>query len=185
MMNYVSRILLKEHENVLLGLDILEAMIGRICDNENIDSGDVYDMIQFLNTYVDSYHHDKEERLYYPVLTRATMPVRDGAMKQIMKEHALSRRYFSDLQEAAQDPTPRTDVIVAAATVYIDLMRRHIERENNMLFPLGDQAIPKKEQLVLSQQFVDYEQNEMNISTKEMMYLMLSTFEEKYLVSAV
>lgn len=184
-MNYASQILIKEHAGILQGLDILEAMTGHLCEQQDIDPGDVYDMIQFLNTYVDRFHHEKEEKLYYPVLEKHVYPVRTGAIRQIMDENALSRQYFEDLDAAVRQTEPETDTIVAAATVYIELMRGHIAREDADLFPLGDRLIPEQDQQKLLQAFDRHERDCMDSATQKMLYDMLHTFERKYLTSVV
>lgn len=183
-MKYASQMLREEHDRILLALDILEAMTGRLCVDRTVDPGDLYDMMQFINIYVNDYHNIKEETLYYPVLKKETAPFRNGAIRQIMQEHRQARQYCADLETALQTDRPQVDIIVAAASAYIDLMRAHIQKENEMLLPLGDQIITGAEQADMAQAFLDYDQKQMNHRTQEILYGMLAGFDEKYLSSA-
>lgn len=60
-------------------------------------------------------------------------------------------------------------------------MRSHINKENRVLFPLGDKIIPIDEQKLLLNQFEEFEEKVMGKGTHEKLHGLLHNFEIKYL----
>jgi hemerythrin-like domain-containing protein len=70
---------------------------------------------------------------------------------------------------------------VQAALSYIKLLRNHIEKENNILFPMGDARLSASIQEELLAQFEIYEENVIGEGKHEELHALLEKFKEKYL----
>ncbi len=85
------------------------------------------------------------------------MPNEGGPIGQMLLEHTEGRGYKADMaQSLANRPADRRR-FASSATSYINLMRNHIDKENTVLFPLGDRATPPAVQERLLEAFEKHE----------------------------
>ncbi|MEJ2665355.1 MAG: hemerythrin domain-containing protein [Spirochaetia bacterium] len=99
----------------------------------------------------------------------------------ILMEHIEGREYISAMNGALQDREFNRDDFIAAAINYIDLLRNHIEKENSILFPLGDTNIPIDVQKELLDSFENFEKQVMGEGVHESLHELLHNFEKIYL----
>lgn len=86
----------------------------------------------FVTTAVRA-HNDNEERALFELLNLLD---EDAPVAIFEDEHRALRQLEGNLGAALDGPHPAIEVPKAARTM-IDLLREHIERENEMLFPLA------------------------------------------------
>ncbi|NLL58970.1 MAG: hemerythrin, partial [Firmicutes bacterium] len=67
-----------------------------------------------------------------------------------------------------------------AAALYRDLLRQHIEKENNVLFMMADEAINEQEQNLLFEQFEQYEEDVIGSGVHEKLHAMIDTWAEVF-----
>ncbi|MBW8381473.1 MAG: hypothetical protein K0M69_02975, partial [Youngiibacter sp.] len=79
-----------------------------------------------------------------------------------MKKHAGSPEFFKMAEE------------------YSVLLRKHIRKENEELFPMGDALIPAEEQGEILEAFARFEDEVMGEGTHEKLHLLLKELERKY-----
>ncbi len=179
-MSYASEDLRNEHEGILFGLQILDVMIRQLEAKQLADPDDLAQMVQFFRLFADKCHHGKEEGLYFPALEKAGVRNAGGPIGQMLLEHAEGRRYVAGMSEACAAELKAGPFIVAAQG-YIKLLRAHIDKENNILFRLGDQKIVAAEQDRLLKAFAAFEAEVMGPGVHEGLHEMLDRFENKYL----
>lgn len=177
---YASDELIREHEQVLAGLDVLEAMIRTQQTGIDLPSQDVLDIARFLKDYADRYHHGKEEDLLFPAMAERGIPVEDGPVGQMMAEHVKGRQFIGGMREAASGELLDTDQFLESAAGYVELLRAHIRKENNVLFPMGDQKIPPAKQAALIQEFAAFAEGLEDGFADELLAT-LARLKEKYL----
>ena len=180
-MNFASEDLKHEHESVLFGLDVLEKMAEQVKKNGTADTGDIGDMVNFLQLFADKCHHGKEEKLLFPALEAAGIPNEGGPIGQMLLEHIQGRRFIAEMGISVAEGKLDADTFLDAANGYLKLMRPHINKENMILFPIGDQVLPAEKQAQLLQQFEAYEAEVMGQGVHEKLHAVLDRFEEKYL----
>ena len=59
-------------------------------------------------------------------------------------------------------------------------MRNHIEKENNVLFMMGDQRLPEETQTELLEKFEEHEEKVVGEGKHEILHALLKKFEKKY-----
>ncbi len=180
-MKYASDDLRNEHEGVLFGLNILEQMANRVKQSETADTKDIVAMLNFLRLFADKCHHGKEEGLLFPAMEKVGIPNEKGPIGQMLREHTQGRQYIAEMGASVSDDILQADKFESAATGYINLMRAHIEKENTILFPMGDKMLPHEVQERLLRQFEEFEEEVMGKGTHEKLHEMLDSFELKYL----
>ncbi len=151
-----TQILRQEHDAILKILDVAEDAVRRIEGGGRIRRETLSGMSEFLRLFADLCHDAKEESLLFPALERHGMLRAGGPISAIIQEHEEARTLVRCMAEAAEashwgDDSQRK--WAAAARTYIDLLRLHISKENNLLFAVAEGMLSSREQQDLAAQF--------------------------------
>jgi hemerythrin-like domain-containing protein len=142
-------ILMAEHRVIERVIDSLETGAKRLEQGENVRPGFFLDAADFVKGFADGCHHKKEEGVLFKALAAHGFPAEEGPVSVMLLEHEQGRRFTRAMREAASrleagDQAARGDV-VSSARGYSALLRQHIQKEDGVLFPLANQAIPEAE----------------------------------------
>lgn len=103
------------------------------------------DCVTFIRQFADACHHGKEEDLLFPELEAAGMPRDRGPIAVMLHEHQQGRAlatHMADSLDGARRGDERARAILEnAARGYIELIRGHIMKEDQVLFEMADQAV--------------------------------------------
>ncbi|MBK8258950.1 MAG: hemerythrin domain-containing protein [Polyangiaceae bacterium] len=109
-------------------------------------SADLTKFVAFFRRFADSAHHKAEEDLLFETLIAHGFPREMGPIAVMKHEHRLGRDLVSILDEAAnQTETWTADERVAiqnAAESFADLLGNHIQKEDMVLYPMGQRRLP-------------------------------------------
>lgn len=134
----------EEHEHILEVADALAGLVGA-ADADRWDFEGFADCVTFIRLYADACHHGKEEDLLFPELAAAGMPREHGPIAVMLHEHqqgrALARHMAGALDGARSGDAAARATLRNAAVGYVNLIRAHIHKENNVLFEMADQAV--------------------------------------------
>jgi hemerythrin-like domain-containing protein len=140
-----TAILREEHAVIVRVLDGLEGVLARIEAGGDADPTLLEDAVHFIRGFADRCHHEKEEEMLFPALEAAGIPVEGGPVGVMLAEHQEGREYVRGLAEGVADLATSPDRgrrgILDNGWAYIQLLRAHIMKENEILFPLADRAI--------------------------------------------
>jgi len=89
-------------------------------------------------------HFGAEENTLF-LRCQAANPVAQGPVSVMLGEHQMMRELFADLECAAADGD--ADAWLAAGDTLLILMQQHNLKEERILYPLCDQAIPAAAEL--------------------------------------
>ncbi len=179
-MKYPSQELVNEHEAILLGLNILEQMTNMIQEAKLVEINDIEEMLGFLRVFADKCHHGKEEDLLFPAMEEVGIPNERGPIGQMLIEHNEGRKYIGEMAASIQEGNLLENNFIQAAGRYITLLRAHINKENKVLFPLGDKMLPIDKQKELMLKFQEFEQQVMGLETHEKFHELLHNLQNKY-----
>lgn len=129
--------LVREHQQLLAWLDRLDVLIEDYRDAAGTpEARTIHAEIRALaDALVGAEpHHEKEEHLLFPALeTRGvTMPPR-----VMRREHDELRRWKKRLVAAAHEAHPDTEAIAEPVGTLAALLRDHIHKENEVLYPMA------------------------------------------------
>lgn len=144
-----------EHDAILSTLKILRCMAERALQG-NADAGDIAALLGFLQEFVDKCHHGKEEGLLFPALQRVGLAHQGELVGELIAEHEQGRALVGALRQAST-PVLDAEAFAAAARTYAEFLERHIDKENDVLFPQAEQALRADELEALQQAFADFE----------------------------
>lgn len=140
----ITGVLMAEHRNIEKVLLCLERMADEFEVAGSINPVLAGDAVEFLRTYADRLHHGKEEAHLFPAMERRGLPREVGPTAVMRSEHEEGRAHVRAMGDAAE----RNDVrsFVGEARGYVELLRNHIMKEDQVLFPMADSIIPAAEQ---------------------------------------
>jgi hemerythrin-like domain-containing protein len=143
--NTPTTVLREEHQVILSVLAALESFLN---NNSTMDAQAVETLAKyasFLRLFADACHHGKEEDLLFPELEARGIPREGGPIGVMLAEHEQGRAFVRQMHEALPGAragdTAAVDMLVAAGRAFIDLLRQHIEKENNILFMMADRVV--------------------------------------------
>jgi hemerythrin-like domain-containing protein len=172
-----TQVLMAEHELILEALDALETKVAAVRAGAAPDRAYFEKVVAFLREFADKCHHGKEENLLFKRMTERGFPVQSGPIAVMLSEHEAGRAYIRGIADGAAkvgtDPAA-TNQIAENARGYIDLLRAHIGKENNVLFPMADRALTPEDQAHLAQEFERFEAEETGAGVHEAMLKLLA-----------
>lgn len=171
--------LMHEHEAILSALYILDRIVDGAEIESEIDPEDMTTFIDFLKEFADKCHHGKEEGFLFPAMAAAGIPESGGPIGVMLREHAEGRRL---IQEMTQSITGEIDVekLIQAARDYTTLLRGHIQKENEVLFPMADRVLNDAKLTEIYQGFVDHEEKVIGHGRHEELHTVIEQLNEKY-----
>lgn len=134
-----------DHQNILAHLDDLEKAINQ----SKISHAKVEEFLSFTETFAEP-HHQKEEQVLFPTLERKGIPNEGGPIGMMLLEHITQRGYLAKMREALQENNESK--LKENTQVMISLLRDHIYKENNILYPCAQDTLTKKELASLASQ---------------------------------
>jgi hemerythrin-like domain-containing protein len=113
--------------------------------------------LAFFSEFADGCHHYKEEEALFPALARLGMPVDGGPIGMMLYEHSIGRKCLSGIRlelDAARDGDAQACAAVRGyAAKYIELLRSHIWKEDNILFQKARHALDSRAAAEMLEQF--------------------------------
>ena len=175
-----------EHDAVQLTLRILNKICQRIEKTEEIiDLRHTDQLLEFFKVFVDKCHHGKEEELLFPALEKVGVSNKGGPIEVLLHEHQQGREYAQAMNAALAQYTKgdRTAVngFVKTAREYINLLDQHIDKENNVLFPLAEKHPSESERARLWEGFERIETQKIGAGKHDEFHEMLDNLEDVYL----
>jgi hemerythrin-like domain-containing protein len=140
-MKTASQDLIREHDAILVALNVLEKMYEKMQNDENVEYNDIEEMIDFLKVFADKCHHGKEEDFLFPALEKIGIKNKNGPIGVMLEQHRQGRELIKQLKESVINQKINKSSFVVAASSYVNLLRNHIEKENTMLFPMSDEML--------------------------------------------
>ncbi|MDP4224453.1 MAG: hemerythrin domain-containing protein [Bacteroidota bacterium] len=180
-METTSQDLKHEHDAIQIALNIIEKMYQNIREDKEIDRRDIKEILEFLKVFADKCHHGKEEAYLFPALERAGIPNRNGPIEKMLEQHRQGRELIRKMDSAINGRIIDRKAYIEAASAYVELLRNHIEKENNILFPMSDAKLSKEKQKELLSDFERLEKNVIGAGVHEELHALLKRLSRKYL----
>jgi hemerythrin-like domain-containing protein len=166
-----TEILMNEHRVIEQVLRCLEAMAVRCFLDLEFDPAAAREAVDFLETFADQCHHAKEENHLFPLLEARGLPRDHGPTEVMRHEHEQGRRYLravaNAIEPAAAGDPHALRQFAGQAAAYVALLRQHIAKEDQRLFPLADHCLTDEDQAGLVEAFADVESRDLHMGTHE------------------
>jgi hemerythrin-like domain-containing protein len=177
-----TQILSSEHRVIERVIAALEAGAERLEDGQSVRPGFFLDAADFIKGFADGCHHKKEEGVLFKAMGANGFPSDGGPVAVMLFEHEQGRGFTRGMRAAALalqkgDPSAAKKVIENARG-YAQLLRQHIQKEDTILFPMADRALPVDQQEAVAEGFEHIEHEETGEGIHEK-YLGLAVSLEK------
>ena len=144
----VTRVMTDEHQLILRMITLVEKHTAQMEEGKFRNWQFFLDAVDFIRNYADRFHHAKEEDVLFFELVKNGMPEKQSPIEAMHMEHDQGRMYVRTLEEAAEKAlageSGQLPVIAESAKGYADLLRAHIDKENNILYPLAERVLPEE-----------------------------------------
>lgn len=154
-----------EHEVIQRVLNVMERAGSILEADGTLPPDTLSSAIDFVRVFADGCHHAKEERTLFPRMREHGIPEEGGPLGVMLQEHDMGRAYIRQLEEAIE----RDDraQIIEALRDYVSLLRQHIAKENDVLFPMAEGVLSADEQERIAKDFERSEQEQFGADVHE------------------
>jgi hemerythrin-like domain-containing protein len=143
----VTQVMVDEHKLILRMIALVEHNTALLEEGKFRNWQFYLDAVDFIRNYADRFHHAKEEDVLFSALVKNGMPEKQSPIEAMHMEHDQGRSHVRAMEEAAQKAldgeTGQAAVIAEHAKSYATLLRGHIEKEDDILYPLAERVLPE------------------------------------------
>jgi hemerythrin-like domain-containing protein len=150
------QILVDEHDVIVSVIEAVEAMIDK-SEHGDLNTDFFEKAFDFFAMFADKCHHGKEEVHLFPMLESRGIPHQGGPIGCMLHEHDEGRAHVGAVRDAllslSQGDHSAGEVVRLEARAFCELLRQHIQKENQVLFVVGDQAMYEADKELLVKKF--------------------------------
>lgn len=143
----ISSALVTEHKLIKRALSLLERFASLTAKGEFSDWQFYLDAVDFIRHYADRFHHAKEEDVLFEALVANGMPRQNSPVAAMLMEHDQGRIFVRAMEEGALKALAgdigQEKYVAENALAYAALLREHISREDEILYPLAERVLPE------------------------------------------
>jgi len=144
----VTQVMVDEHKLILRMISLVEQNTELLVQGKFRNWQFYIDAVDFIRNYADRFHHAKEEDVLFVELIKNGMPEKNSPIEAMHMEHDQGRVHVSAIEEAAQKAldgeSGQAAIIAVHAKGYADLLRGHIQKEDDILYPLAERTLPEE-----------------------------------------
>jgi hemerythrin-like domain-containing protein len=145
-MNKCIETMMEEHELIVRVLASLQAMAEQLQSRGDVARQDVADFGMIFRDFADKCHHGKEEDRLFQAMVEAGFRREAGPVAVMLHEHEAGRAEVRGLLSIGAGSGPLTEAerakAIGCARQFVPLLYAHIQKENNILYPMAQQALP-------------------------------------------
>jgi hemerythrin-like domain-containing protein len=146
-----------DHQHILRLIGVME----RITLTTDPDMQHLDTVLMVIREFADGLHHAKEEKHLFPLMAAKGYSTEKGPVAVMLYEHEMGRNFVKGIAEGisqmrAGEPES-VNYLYANMIGYVDLLKNHISKENNVLFPMADNAFTNTEKENLFIAFAEVE----------------------------
>jgi hemerythrin-like domain-containing protein len=170
----VTQVMVDEHKLILRMIALVEKNTELLEQGKFRNWQFYLDAVDFIRNYADRFHHAKEEDVLFVELIKNGMPEKQSPIEAMHMEHDQGRAHVRAIEDAAQKAldaeTGQAAIIAENAKGYAALLRGHIEKEDDILYPLAERVLPEE---VRARMLDAYAQAEAKTPELENKYLLM------------
>jgi hemerythrin-like domain-containing protein len=172
--------LTKEHQLILKYVDLMERYAKTSLKNPNATNflETANDLIEFIHEFADHFHHAKEENILFRYLDAPGVLTHCNPIPQMLLEHSKAREFVRNMEKAMQ--TKDINGLWSNAGQYARLLKEHIYKEDNILYPMAESGLSDEAKSSLLKEYTETD-NRLNSDSIWLKYKMLFTELEKQL----
>jgi len=183
-MNKAIDTLMTEHRLIEQVLGSLETFADNVAHGAEAGRETARDYADFFKNFADKCHHGKEEDRLFVTMNQYGFPRDFGPVAVMLADHVEGRGHVGALAAIGGGSGPLTqaerDELVEHAMAYVPLLRSHIMKEDNILYPMALQAVPAAVMEKMSEDFEAFESSVMGEGAHERFHKLAESLIEAY-----
>ena len=148
-MNKSIETMMSEHRLIEQVLGALGTFTEALKDNPSLPRAEVAKFGRFFQRFADKCHHGKEEDRLFVKMSECGFPTEYGPIGVMLAEHGEGRNHVRALADIGAGSglltAQEVERVIEHAEAFIPLLLGHIQKEDNVLYPMAQQAIPPTE----------------------------------------
>ena len=172
--------LMKEHQLILKYIDLMERYAE--FDLKDLIAPILFEkanfFIQFIHEFADHFHHAKEEDILFRYLEVPGVLTHCNPVPQMLFEHSKAREFVRNMENAIQ--TKEINELTVNAGQYARLLKEHIYKEDNILYPMAERGLSDEAKSSLLKEYTETD-NRLNSRAIWLKYEILCTELEQQL----
>ncbi|MBW2719567.1 MAG: hemerythrin domain-containing protein [Deltaproteobacteria bacterium] len=178
-------ILMEEHRLIEKGLDAMEAWVTTLgSGSEPDDKAELARFVSFIRDFGDTYHHAKEENILFVAMVDHGFPREAGPIAVMLHEHDKGRSLVRTLDVLAQQATTWSEddygTLAHTAREFASLLRGHIQKEDQILYPMASTRLPEPVQQEILRRFQDLEKQQTSSGEHERLRALAASLIEAH-----
>ena len=133
-----------EHTAIKIILAAMKKLAHDMRTGKFIDSYRIVQIIDFLHTFTEHCHYEKEEKCLYPALLGYDIPWTADTINHLVSEHNQAQVYINEIDILFQDYLSGNAQILNTLSLtmlrYVALEERHIKTVENVVLPLCERV---------------------------------------------
>ncbi len=150
-------LLRSEHRDIETMLDVLEMAASRLRNGAAVRPELLSSAVAFFEGFGNHCHHEKEEKLLFPLLAKYGVDPGAGCIRALQAQHEVDRGYLreikGEIEHLRSDDTAAGGRLAAVLQEYVQLLKEHIRIEEGYLDRLIAQTISPADDARLVEQF--------------------------------
>ncbi len=142
-------ILMDEHRIIEQALGSLETCAIEVEGGLALERAVVRDYAGFLKGFADAWHHGKEEDILFRRMVERGFSAEAGPVAVMLHEHRQGRELVGRIAAvgAGEGPVAAEEraSFLAASRGFVPLLRQHIQKEDNILYPMSARVLTPEE----------------------------------------
>lgn len=177
-----------EHAAITIILDAMKKMAVDIRSGRHIDSYRIVQILDFLHTFSENCHYEKEEKILYPALLDFDVPWTVEPINHLVSEHKIAIQYMKEIDELFEaylsGNAQALDSLPLILVKYAESERNHIRTVDAVLLPLCEKIFDNKKQSAIALKFKEIQDRSVG-HEKHLEYfrLLSKLFAEKEVIS--
>jgi hemerythrin-like domain-containing protein len=133
--------LMKEHQLILKYVDLMERYVEFSLKRPDtpVLLEKAAGFINFIHEFADHFHHAKEEDILFRYLGVPGVLTHCNPVPQMLMEHDKARELLKNMGQAVQ--AKELKQLADNAAQYARLLKEHIYKEDNILYPMGEAGL--------------------------------------------
>jgi hemerythrin-like domain-containing protein len=153
-------ILVEEHHLILRGLDLLTTAAERIERNQRPPREFFEKAVAFTFHFTNKFHHYKEEIVMFGLLAQKQQGEIDAEIERLRNQHSTLHDHMNEISRSldAYSDNVQSEVRRLHRNLcdYIETLRRHINAENRIFYPVVAKTLTEDEMRSLAEEFEKY-----------------------------
>lgn len=154
-MKNVTQLLSDEHQNILKVIDALLNECNDLEKGKALNIAFFEKAIDFIKNYADKFHHAKEEDILFKAMLEELENLHCNPIPVMLHEHETGRGFVKGMEEGLKENNIKQ--VIENASGYCYLLQEHIYKEDNILYPMAEQALDDKQKDTINKKYNDIE----------------------------